>query len=66
MATGTITTWIGAMAGGSERPLSSPWTMMTPPIMRVETPQLVWNGVCSWLFLSANVMPKLFAKPSPK
>ena len=41
MATGTITTWMGAIFGGSTRPLSSPWTIITAPIIRVETPQEV-------------------------
>ena len=27
--------------GGTRRPSSSPWTMITPPIIRVDTPQLV-------------------------
>ena len=31
----------GAMAGGRRKPSSSPWVMITPPIRRVETPQLV-------------------------
>ena len=36
-----MTIWRGAMAGGRRRPSSSPWVMITPPISRVETPQLV-------------------------
>ena len=43
-ATGMTMTWMGAMAGGRTRPLSSPWVMMMPPIKRVETPQEVWCG----------------------
>ena len=43
-ATGMMTTWMGAMRGGSTRPLLSPWVMMMPPIMRVDTPQEVWWG----------------------
>ncbi len=38
---GTMTIWRGAIAGGRRRPSSSPWVMITPPTMRVETPQLV-------------------------
>ena len=34
-------TWIGASRGGSRRPLSSPCTMIRPPIIRVEVPQEV-------------------------
>ena len=48
-ATGMTTAWMGATRGGSTRPLSSPWVMMMPPIIRVETPQLVWWGWWSWL-----------------
>ena len=33
--------WMGAMRGGSTRPLLSPWVMMMPPIIRVDTPQEV-------------------------
>ena len=35
---GTITTWYGASRGGSTRPLSSPWVMITAPIIRVVMP----------------------------
>ena len=38
-------TWMGATAGGSTRPLSSPWVMMMPPMMRVDMPQEVWCGI---------------------
>ena len=41
-ATGITTAWVGAIRGGSTKPLSSPWVMMMPPIIRVLTPQLVW------------------------
>ncbi len=45
---GTITTWRGAMAGGRRRPSSSPWVMITPPIIRVEVPQdEVWQNSSS-------------------
>ena len=44
---GRITICCGAIAGGTRRPSSSPWVMMTPPIIRVETPQLVvWHSAC--------------------
>ena len=43
-ATGMTITWVGAMRGGRTRPLLSPWVMMRPPIIRVETPQEVWWG----------------------
>ena len=37
----------GASRGGSTRPLSSPWAMMTAPIMRVDMPQdVVWHSSC--------------------
>ena len=32
---------MGAIFGGSTRPLLSPWVMMMPPIIRVDTPQEV-------------------------
>jgi hypothetical protein len=38
---GTMTTWYGASRGGSTRPLSSPWVMITPPIIRVLMPNEV-------------------------
>ena len=40
-AMGTITTWTGATAGGSTRPLSSPWVMMMAPMIREDIPQEV-------------------------
>ena len=43
-ATGMTMAWMGAMRGGRTRPLLSPWVMMMPPIIRVDTPQLVWWG----------------------
>ena len=66
MATGMTMAWMGAMRGGRTRPLLSPWVMMMPPIMRVDTPQLVWWGWWSWLSLPVKVMSKALAKPSPK
>ena len=65
-ATGMMITWVGAMRGGSTRPLLSPWVMITPPMRRVDTPQEVWKGLWGWLSLPAKVMPKARAKPSPK
>ena len=41
IAMGRITAWMGATRGGITRPRSSPWTMIIPPIMRVDTPQEV-------------------------
>ena len=38
---GTITAFTGATFGGSTRPLSSEWVMISPPMSRVLTPQLV-------------------------
>ena len=35
---GTTTAWIGATCGGSFKPWSSPWVMITAPIMRVVSP----------------------------
>ena len=35
---GTITTWIGATAGGRRRPASSPWAMIVAPTIRVLKP----------------------------
>ena len=41
-AMGTTMTWMGATAGGSTRPLLSPWVIIMAPMMRVDIPQLVW------------------------
>jgi len=41
---GTITTWIGATRGGMISPASSPWHMISAPMMRVDSPQLVPYG----------------------
>ena len=41
---GSTMTWIGAMCGGSTRPLLSPWVMIRPPMMRVDIPHEVWCG----------------------
>ena len=57
---------IHATAGGSTRPLSSPWVMMMAPMRRVVMPQLVWCGVRRWFSLSVYSMPNALAKPSPK
>ena len=38
---GMRTTWVGAILGGSTRPSSSEWVMITAPISRVETPHEV-------------------------
>ena len=47
---GTITTWYGATLGGRTRPASSPWVMMRPPIIRVDAPHDVDQGLArSWL-----------------
>ena len=37
--------------------MSSPWVMMSPPIMRVEVPHDVDQGFARCWFLSRNSMP---------
>ena len=59
---GTITTWIGARAGGNTRPLSSEWVMMRAPIRRVETPHDVAHTYSMLLFLSTNCTLNALAK----
>ncbi len=63
---GSITTCCGASAGGTRRPSSSPWVMISAPTIRVETPQLVvwascWPPSRSWkrmLAASAKLVPR--------
>ena len=43
---GTTTTWMGATRGGMIRPASSPWAMISPPMIRVDSPHEVWKGCC--------------------
>src|SRR5262249_19233694 len=59
---GTITTWIGANRGGSTSPWSSECVMISPPISRVETPQLVAQGYSRWPAWFWNCT----SKPLPK
>ena len=60
--TSSTTTCTGAIRGGNRRPFSSPWAMISPPIMRVDTP----HDVCqtySWLPASVeNWVPNALAK----
>ena len=42
------------MRGGSTRPLLSPWVMMMPPMIRVDTPQEVWKGWCRLVVLAGE------------
>ena len=63
---GTITVWIGATAGGSTRPLSSEWVMMTAPISRVETPHEVVQQNSSAPLALANLMFWALAKFWPR
>ena len=44
--TSTTTAWIGASAGGTRRPASSPWPMISAPTRRVDTPHDVCQA-CS-------------------
>ena len=65
-AMGSTMTWMGATRGGSTRPLLSPWVIISPPMTRVDMPQLVSKGAWSLFSLSEKAMPKALAKPSPK
>ena len=53
---GTITTWYGAILGGRISPPSSPCVMITPPIMRVDTPHDVVQTCCTDLSRAWNLM----------
>ncbi len=44
--TSSTTAWMGASAGGTTRPWSSPWAMISPPTMRVEVPHDVVQQSC--------------------
>ncbi len=55
-----------AMRGGRRRPPSSPCVMMTPPIMRVLMPKLLWCGCRSEPDSSRNCVSKARAKLSPR
>ena len=63
---GTITTWMGAKRGGSTRPLSSPWAMISAPIRRVETPQEVAHTYSCLPSLPVNCTSKDLAKFCPR
>ncbi len=53
---------MGASFGGSTSPLSSECVMISPPISRVLTPQLVCHTYSSWPSLlwncTSNALPK--------
>ena len=66
VAIGTMTTWIGATAGGSTRPLLSPWVMMMAPMMRLDMPQDVWNGYWKLLSRAVYLISNARENPSPK
>jgi hypothetical protein len=69
---GTITTSVGARSGGMRSPVSSPCVITSPPIMRVDTPQLVFHAKSSppsavWNFSSkarAKFCPRLCDVPA--
>ena len=61
-----MTTWYGATLGGSMRPLSSPWVMITPPMSRVDTPHDVVQTCCTVLSRPWNWMSKALAKFCPR
>mmetsp|Transcript_3579 Transcript_3579/g.14490 ORF Transcript_3579/g.14490 Transcript_3579/m.14490 type:complete len:300 (-) Transcript_3579:645-1544(-) len=63
---GTTTTCVGAMEGGRRSPVSSPWVMMSPPTMRVETPHEVWYTWRCSPSSSRNCVPKALAKFWPR
>ena len=54
--------WMGASAGGKASPLSSLCVMMSAPIRRVLTPQLVaqayWRSFCSSMKVTSKAFPK--------
>ena len=63
---GTSATCTGAILGGSTRPLSSEWLMISPPMSRVLTPQLVCQTYSSSLFLFWNLTSKALPKFCPR
>mmetsp|Transcript_2186 Transcript_2186/g.8302 ORF Transcript_2186/g.8302 Transcript_2186/m.8302 type:complete len:265 (+) Transcript_2186:95-889(+) len=65
-AMGTTTTCIGASAGGSRSPASSPCVMMTPPMRRVETPQEDWYTCLVSPFSSRKVVSNALEKFWPR
>ena len=52
----TIITWSGAIFGGKTRPWSSPWTIITAPIIRFDAPQDVWYAYSKVFSLVTNFM----------
>ena len=63
---GSSATWAGASLGGMITPLSSPWTMIRPPISRVDTPQVVVQAYSSLPSRDWNLMPEALAKFWPR
>ncbi len=64
--TAMTTTWRGAMTGGRRRPASSPWDMISAPMVRVDMPQDVVQACCTVLSASLKVMSKPLAKFWPR
>ena len=65
-AMGTTTTCMGASAGGSRSPASSPCVMMIPPMRRVETPQEDWYTCRVSPFSSRKVVSNALEKFWPR
>ena len=65
-AIGIMTTCIGASFGGSTKPLSSEWVMMSAPIRRVDTPHDVAHTYSGLFSLLRNVTSNDFAKFCPR
>ena len=63
---GMRTTWVGAILGGSTRPSSSEWVMITAPISRVETPHEVVQQYSSVPDGLANLISWAWAKFCPR
>ena len=61
-----MTIWVGATRGGSIRPSSSPWAMITVPMSRVLTPQLVVQASSSLPWRERNWIPLALAKFCPR
>ena len=66
LPSGQMTTCVGASRGGTTSPLSSEWVMMSPPMSRVETPQLVAQANSSLLSSVLNFTSNAFAKFCPR
>ena len=63
---GTITTWYGATRGGKISPELSPCTIITPPMVRVLSPQLVVAQYLRCPSASRYCISKPFAKFVPR